>query len=552
MKGQHDFTGATVVNDGVLAVESLPYLSYNGSIGQKSDNPELFVLNGGTLTTTGVALTSERALKIGAKGATINTNASIDWKSVITGGVLTKTGSHALTLYAANTFSKLLVQGGTVALAAEVAYPGKDIVLSNGALLKCFDSNGTYSSATWNVEVAEGTFGAINLDSRCDYTGTLKGGGTLTVMSPWVRSYLKGNWSAFTGKIIATTDNDGGNFSFYNNYGLPNAELFVNGKLYVAHETGASFSLGALSGTSAASLGGTPWVIGSKNITTTFEGKIESGSITKVGTETLILTNVNGYTGGTTINGGRVLAQNSTGCPLGTGTVTINNGGVLGGTAPISGTTYVKAGGTIEPGNHTVTTWSQQIGSMTFNNGLNLASGANVNISVRNMGNNPSDLITVKGNFVVSGNLNVEIVNGSASFTVGAKVKIFDLTGANSVTGNFTTHNLPPTEANSSWDVSKLLTEGTIEVVVAMGVNSGSYESFKLYPNPAHDYVIINDDNFSGNRFEISFISLDGSVAYRTTASNNEKINISQLPNSIYIINVKAEGKNYYSKLIKK
>lgn len=553
MKGQHDFMGGTYVKSGTLAVESMPYLASNGSIGQKSDNPELFVLDGGTLTTAGAAIISERALKMGAAGGTINANANIDWKAVISGTTLTKTGSYTLALYNSNSFSKLILQGGAVALSAEAANPGKTVSLYNGTVLRCYDNSSSYSTASWNIEVPENASGTINLDSRCNYTGTLTGAGILTLMSPWIRSYLNGNWSAFTGKIIATSDTDGGDLSFNNNFGLPNAELAVNGKLYVYNNAGSSFNLGALSGTTDASLGGNvAWTIGNKNLTTTFNGVIATGSISKVGTGTLILTNANTYTGGTIVSGGRILAQNTTGSPLGTGPSYVNNGAVLGGTAIISGAAYVRAGGTIEPGNHTVTTWSQKIGSLTFNGGLNLASGSNVNISVRNLGTYPSDLITVNGGFSVSGTLTVEIVSGDAAFPLGAKLKIFELSGA-TVSGNFTSYNLPPTDSNTSWDTSKLLVDGTIEVVSgSSGISSGEYHSFRITPNPADDYVVVSDEQLSGKLFQISFIKLDGGVAYASEATAGEKINISHLLGGAYIVKIESEGKTLFAKLLKK
>lgn len=552
LKGKHDFTGPTYVKAGTLAVESMPYLTSNGSVGQKSDDPELFVIDGGTFTTAGTAIISERAMKIGANGATINANAAIDWKAVITGTTLTKSGSSTLSLYNANTFNKLILEGGTVALSAEAANPGKTVVFYNGTTLRSYDNSGSYSTASWNIEVPENASGTINLDSRCNYTGTLTGSGILTVMSPWIRSYLNGNWSAFSGKIIATTDGDGGDLSFNNNYGLPNAELAVNGQLSVFNNAGSGFSLGALSGTTAGTLAGSiAWTIGNKNLTTTFNGVIASGSISKVGTGTLILTNVNTYTGGTNINSGRILAQNTTGNPLGTGVNYVNNSGILGGTAIVSGMTYVKSGGTLEPGNHTVTTWSQKIGSLTFNKGLSLAAGSNVNISVRNLGTNPSDLITVNGSFQVSGVLTVEIVSGDSAFPLGAKLKIFELSGA-TVSGAFASYNLPPTAENTSWDISKLLTDGTLEVVSGgSGIASGGYRWFEITPNPARDYVVVSDESLVGKSFQVSFVKLDGGVASVVEAVVGDKINISQLVAGAYIVQVKSDGRTLFAKLLK-
>jgi autotransporter-associated beta strand protein len=70
------------------------------------------------------------------------------------------------------------------------------------------------------------------------------------------------------------------------------------------------------------------------------------GSITKVGTGTLELSDFNNtYTGGTTVNGGTLLVNGSTG----SGTVTVNNGATLGGMG-MAGPTVINAGGGIAPG----------------------------------------------------------------------------------------------------------------------------------------------------------------------------------------------------------
>ncbi len=71
----------------------------------------------------------------------------------------------------------------------------------------------------------------------------------------------------------------------------------------------------------------------------------------KVGTGTLTLTGANTYSGGTTISGGTLLANNTSGSATGTGVVTVNSGGTLGGSGSVVGTVTVNSGGTVAPGN---------------------------------------------------------------------------------------------------------------------------------------------------------------------------------------------------------
>ncbi|HOD81966.1 MAG: Autotransporter-associated beta strand repeat protein [Planctomycetes bacterium ADurb.Bin126] len=94
--------------------------------------------------------------------------------------------------------------------------------------------------------------------------------------------------------------------------------------------------------------------IGGDDTSTLFSGLIQNGgagplSLTKIGSGSLTLTGNNSYTGGTTLNAGALLVDNTSGSGTGTGTVTVN-GGLLGGTGMIGGNVMINAGGTISAG----------------------------------------------------------------------------------------------------------------------------------------------------------------------------------------------------------
>ena len=74
-----------------------------------------------------------------------------------------------------------------------------------------------------------------------------------------------------------------------------------------------------------------------------------TGSLTKEGGGILTLTGANIYAGGTTINNGTLLANNTTGSATGAGTVTVNANGKLGGTGSVAGNVIVN-GGQLSPG----------------------------------------------------------------------------------------------------------------------------------------------------------------------------------------------------------
>src|SRR6478672_8033883 len=77
------------------------------------------------------------------------------------------------------------------------------------------------------------------------------------------------------------------------------------------------------------------------------------GSLIKLDSGTLTLTGNNIYTGGTAVNGGTLLVNNTSGSGTGTGNLTVSNAGTtLGGTGfMVSGGVSVGAGANIAPGN---------------------------------------------------------------------------------------------------------------------------------------------------------------------------------------------------------
>jgi autotransporter-associated beta strand protein len=64
----------------------------------------------------------------------------------------------------------------------------------------------------------------------------------------------------------------------------------------------------------------------------------------------LILSGANTCTGGVTVAAGTLRVSNASGSASGTGTLTIDNGGTLGGTGKVAGTVMVMSGGTVAPG----------------------------------------------------------------------------------------------------------------------------------------------------------------------------------------------------------
>ena len=545
LRGVNEYTGATIVNGGTLAVENMPNLEYAGSIGFGSEDSDLFVLDGGVFTSalSSGTLNSSKAIRIGANGGSFQTNINFEWTAPITGGVLTKTGNSNLALFGANTHDKLVVKGGSVTLKTEEANPGKTVVMETGTL-NCLDNSSTYSTATWNIEVPEGCAGTINLDGRCDYKGTLTGGGTLTIKSPYFRSDLSGNWSAFTGTINATTDSDGGDLRFNNTSGLAKAELNLSGKLTVYNNAGSSFAIGALSGGSSdTKLNDEAWTIGAKNTNTTFDGVITGASLTKTGTGALKLTNANTYSGATTINNGYLLAMNTTGSATGTGSVSVANAGILGGKGFVDGNVTVGANASIEPGDPTATNWTNKVATLTLNKNLTL--NGTLRMNVRNGAGYASDKLVVKGTTTLNGSLTLEIVDGASEFALGTELTLLNLQGT--VNGAFASLDLPPTVQGTVWDTDSLLTTGKIKVIEGTGIPEvASSGDLKIYPNPAKDYFAIDTPVPA----EVEISNSAGIVVWNKTVSPREKIDISAFPEGVYFVTAIVNGKRIVEKIL--
>lgn len=137
------------------------------------------------------------------------------------------------------------------------------------------------------------------------------------------------------------------------------------------------------------------------NVTGTFTGLIGATALsgsnndlalvlasTNTGTLTLARGSENTYTGGTTINGGRLIAANDPSTFLsatGSGPVAVNNGGTLGGGGAVAGAVTVASGGHIAPSgvfNNGTVIATNPIGALTALGGASLASGSILDIDL--------------------------------------------------------------------------------------------------------------------------------------------------------------------------
>ncbi len=239
---------------------------------------------------------------------------------------------------------------------------GSGLVTLNGGTLSMTNSTGDNNSpnSAWPLNVPTGFAGRLNADGRSTLSGALTGGGDFTFHTPFIRTDLTGNWSAFTGRIFVVTDADGGEFRIKNTAGYAGAQLDLGDRVSAFYNNTSgnlTLQVGALSGAATSYLsgglssGGTiTWQVGARNEDTTFAGVIGNNTgpsaLTKVGTGTLTLSGANTYSGATTISAGRLQVNGSSSAT----SYTVQSGGTLGGSGTITGNVTVQAGGALEHG----------------------------------------------------------------------------------------------------------------------------------------------------------------------------------------------------------
>jgi fibronectin-binding autotransporter adhesin len=341
---------------------------------------------------------------------------------VITGpGALNKSGAGRLELDAINAFAGgTVVNGGDVRMVNINGF-GSGPVTLNGISNSVGFRFGFDAQTLSNPLVVNGTNNSVllrgnNTLTQVSGSGTLVGG----LVDTGTTLTFADSMAGFSGTIRAGTIP---NLRFNPSTGSANATFDLGtGSCKLNNRNGGlTIDIGALIGGSSTILEGassmnsfTTYVIGGKNLSTTFAGKIQeviparTAAIVKTGTGTLTLTGASTYTGGTTVNGGTLLVNNSSGTGTGTNAVTVNNSGRLGGTGFIHGPVTVNSGGGVAPGNNA-------IGTLTLRSNLTLNAGSQWHFELGTTG--ASDRIAVTGNLVLGGTLNLTNAPGFGAGT---------------------------------------------------------------------------------------------------------------------------------------
>jgi autotransporter-associated beta strand protein len=364
--------------------------------------------------------------------------ATANLSAPVTGAfALTKTGAGTLTISNAQSFTGgLTIAAGTVAVAS-TTYLGPTTTvttIANGAVLS-FTNTATITGATTKTFVLSGG-GEIDaavstaLDGVISGTGGLvKGGPGILTLSPETSGTTTLTSNTYTGGTTVTA----GTLQFNTQNALP-AGLVTMGAGTTLWDVNTATS-GNFPTTVTFSLGGAV-TFNEPLATKTFiyNGSISGngGSLLKTGAGTIYLQGSNSYSGGTTINGGTVRAEGVLGLggmQTGTGPVTINSGGVLGGNGSV-GAVVVNSGGNISGGSSGSAPATLTTAAETWNAGggylahFNLASGTTSTLGLNDKLSMTS-LSVAGGPFTVT-LLAVNASTGTVSLPAGGTLVIAD------------------------------------------------------------------------------------------------------------------------------
>ena len=265
-------SGSTTINGGTLSVTMLANNSGQniGSLGNASQPINLN--DGATLETNGVIVTDQQLNISGDVTVSVPSSKSVIFNKGIkgTGATLNKTGAGTMEIFPTNTFSKLVIKAGRVNSnynSGNVDQLPPTVEFQGGTLWGANKEGTPYLTNSTNFVVPQGKTGTFYGSFGGTYTGKLTGAGTFNVYTGGVRCYFDGDWSEFTGTIVAGKNNRQNKKSYdpdwmyRNTKGLPHATLSVQNNVR-ANNSGKDIVIGGLKGEGSVT-GSGQWVIDS-------------------------------------------------------------------------------------------------------------------------------------------------------------------------------------------------------------------------------------------------------------------------------------------------
>ncbi|MCW1922918.1 autotransporter-associated beta strand repeat-containing protein [Luteolibacter arcticus] len=336
----------------------------------------------------------------------------------IGGGAIVKSGTGSLSFEQANTFTgSITVNGGKLIGAGSRSGTSTAFGLANNTRTMTVNAG---SIAEFQVSNLFGNHNATSVPTLVVNGGTVTNSDVLVASLNNALNHVVLNGATLTSTVGSTSTIGGSRPS--DTYGAWN----INGTVT---STGQSTITTAapINGQVMLNSAGTDATFAVNDGTLTIATPLMSGEhgylngILKTQPGTMVMDAASVYAGPTTINGGRLLANNTIGSGTGSGAVTVNATGTLGGTGAVSGAVTVNSGGVLAPG---TSIESLATGALT------LAAGSSFAVEYNSSGVPAVDVANVTGNVTLAGSLNLtDLAAVPAALTLGTKLTILTYTG---------------------------------------------------------------------------------------------------------------------------
>ena len=539
-----DYTGATIINNGVVTITELADAGTPSSIGAANASSDNWHMGKATLIINNSNTSTNRGLTLNDTTTIVVNNGSTSLKGIIKGaGTLIKKGAGQLNLNANNDFSGgIILENGTLAQGAwnaTLCATNASLIVKNGTV-RIFDQNSTSTIPNFKYNVTVPKNGKMTLEAgqRCHINGSFSGEGNITLTIPYVRTDMMADWSNFKGNLTVS----GNQFRLCKSIDMKETTLTLKDGINMGHFKSGSGNaqsltsyIGALASTGNPTISNGIYNVGYNNKNSTFTGTI-SCNINKYGTGNLTLTGTEN-TGILTIHEGAVIANNNSGTIA--GTINVMNGGSLYGKGFVK-TVSLKHGSKLMAGQTTYLN-----GILTINGTLTSESGATV---LMNISKTTNDKIHF-GGAAIFGKDTLEITVTNRTITEGEEFQIFEID--KTFKHDFIVKGIP--SEGLIWDITDLGTTGIIRAMKADGIHENIKKQIKIYPQIVSDRCTIDASHVNSKHIDIKLTDTYGRIL-ETIPSNANKANILNMkhyPSGVYLIHIHSEGKTFVTRIIK-
>jgi autotransporter-associated beta strand protein len=308
---------------------------------------------------------------------------------------------------------------------------------------------GLYAGGLGFVGSSSADHSTIINESGDPFSGGVGFSDSSTAGNSTITTYSGGNVVFFDNATGANASliEDGGRlrFEYQSTGGLARVELLHSGWLdLTSRNKSGPMSIGSLEGDSsgAVMLGAVKvqqLAIGGNGLSTTFSGSIKggtTGSLLKTGPESLTLSGVNTYEGGTTVEGGSLLVANTKGSATGTGPLQVN-AGTFGGRSNIAGAVTIGSGS--DPGAF-LAPGIKGPGILAIHNSLTFKADGTYNCDL-SLTQSKADEVIAKGVTIESGAQFALQAKGNGTLPPGTVFTLIDNKSRQHISGTFA--NLP-------------------------------------------------------------------------------------------------------------